>query len=193
MLWVVGSEAREDRCESLTSWRSNQGHEFPLGIGVTIDVPLRCLNGSMTGEQLYIAQRATRLVHQPRCPGDKRSPPGMGRTALEADGLICAREPDDDAQRGHRTAAFGQHDRPSPLRNAAPTRERIPQIFVQRDQAATAFLCGMIAQPNSCASGAFARLAAGGSDRCTRSPDRGALTADRRSPSRRWSFAISPE
>jgi hypothetical protein len=51
----------------------------------------------------------------------------------------------------------------------------------------------MSTRPNSCASGAFARLAAGGSDRCTRSPDRGALTADRRSPSRRWSFAISPE
>jgi hypothetical protein len=67
---------------------------------------------------------------------DERSPPGMGRTALKADGSICASEPYDDAQRGHRAAAFGQHDRPGPMGDAAPTREFVTQIFVQRDQPA---------------------------------------------------------
>src|SRR4051812_14497982 len=75
----------------------------------------------------------------------------MGRTALKTDGSICATKPYDDAQRGHRTAAFGQHDGPGPARNAAPIRQRVTQVLVQRDQPATAFLCGMVAQLNSVA------------------------------------------
>src|SRR6516162_8252316 len=81
-------KSRDDGRGPFALWPSNQGHELALGIGVAIDVPLGCLNRPVTGKQLHIAQRATRLMDQPRCSRDKRSPPGMRRTAHKADSSI---------------------------------------------------------------------------------------------------------
>ena len=50
---------------------SDQRYQPPLGVTVAIDVPLRGLNRAMTGQQLDVTQRATRLVNQPCCPSDE--------------------------------------------------------------------------------------------------------------------------
>src|SRR5436190_3130282 len=82
-------ESRAELCEGLSPWPLDQRYELALGIGVAIDVPLGCLDRSMPRKHLHIAQRPAGLVHQPGRASDERSPPGMGRAALKADGSIC--------------------------------------------------------------------------------------------------------
>ena len=53
---------------------SNHCDQLALYIAVAVDVPLSCLDGAVTGEQLDIAQRTTGLVDEPRRPGDERPP-----------------------------------------------------------------------------------------------------------------------
>jgi hypothetical protein len=71
---------------------------------------------------------------------------GMGRAPVKADGSICPREPYDDPERGHGLASPEQHDWADPARNATPACQRCPQVGVQRDQPASAFLGDRAAQ-----------------------------------------------
>jgi hypothetical protein len=66
--------------QALSGWLrliSDQRYQPPLGVAVTVDVPLCSLNGPVTGEQLNIAQRATGLMHQPCRSRDGGAPTRM--------------------------------------------------------------------------------------------------------------------
>ena len=66
-------------------------------------------------------------------PSDERSPAGMGRASVEPEILIGPVEPDDDAQRGHRAAAFRPNHVARPSRSLAPSGKGVGKLGVDRD------------------------------------------------------------
>jgi hypothetical protein len=56
---------------------SNQGHELALNVGVAVDVPLRCQERPMTGEQLDVPERTSCTVNKSSGPGDEGAATGM--------------------------------------------------------------------------------------------------------------------
>jgi hypothetical protein len=78
---------------------SDHSDQLALHIAVAVDVPLSyCLDRSVTGEQLDIAQRTTGAMSQPRRPGDERPPSRMGRAALETNVAEYAVKSDHNTQ-----------------------------------------------------------------------------------------------
>src|SRR5690348_4319128 len=54
------------RCQS-----SDQRHQLLLRISIAVDVALGGLDRPVTGQQLHVAKRSSRLVNQPRSAGDE--------------------------------------------------------------------------------------------------------------------------
>src|ERR1019366_506283 len=54
---------------------SDQRHQPALGVGVAVDVPLGCLNGSVASENLHVPERPTGFMNEAGSAGDEGPPP----------------------------------------------------------------------------------------------------------------------
>src|SRR5665811_2142911 len=73
----------------MATWRdtSDQRHQPALSVGVAVDVPLGCLNRSVTGENLNIPERPTGFMNEAGSPGDECPAARVGRTPPPAPGV----------------------------------------------------------------------------------------------------------
>src|SRR5450756_21796 len=134
----------------MATWRDtlNQRHQPALSVGVAVDVPLGCLNRSVTGENLHVPERTTGFMNEAGSPGDECPAARVGRTPRQPQVSIRAGEPVGDARWGQAAAAFGTHNVQRSVADLAPPGQRFPQIIMKWDPAATPVFCRAVMQFN---------------------------------------------
>src|ERR1700677_4316721 len=108
-------------------------NQLSLRARIAVDVALSRFDGSMTREQLHIAEAASRTMNIASGDGDETAPTRMRGTAFEAEFLEQRHEPIDDAVRLHVRAAIGADDRSDGLRGLGQPLQCAPQIRMHRD------------------------------------------------------------
>jgi hypothetical protein len=88
------------------SGRLDQRYQPPLSVRIAIDVPLGGLDGTVTSQQLHIAQRTAGLMNGTSGSRNESAPTRMRRASVEAQIAVSTCEPDDDAECRHLTTAF---------------------------------------------------------------------------------------
>jgi hypothetical protein len=120
---------------------SQKADQAPLSARVAIDVAFGRLDGSMSREQLDVAQAAAAAVDVPRGGGDEGSSVEVRRASLKAELSEQRREPIDHAGRAQTAATGGADDRPEGFAYPQQASKRVAQVGMHGD-AATATLLG---------------------------------------------------
>ena len=114
-------------------WLLDKRYQPPLSITIAIDVALRRLDGSVTSQQLDVAQRAACLVNRASRSRNESSTPRVRRASFEPKFVISAAEPDNDAHRCHRAAALGSNEGAVPLTPPPCIDEGLSELWMNRN------------------------------------------------------------
>src|ERR1019366_7458932 len=132
----------------MATWRgmSDQRHQPALSVGVTVNVGLGSLNGSVTGKNLNVKERTACLMNEPGSPGDECPAARVRRASFQAYCTVCDGEKIDDGDWRHAAAALGPDQRTHAAGRFAPGGEGIVQIGMHSNKPSAFLLRGVVSE-----------------------------------------------